>query len=93
VLDGKNATTNKSVWAEIIALGPHVKWHSHARWVEDGNIWTSSGVSAGIDALFAYMEKVYGCETATQVANSMEYERHRDPSWDPFADLYGLPDE
>lgn len=45
VLDGKRATTNKSAWATILAMGPNVKWVSPARWVVDGNIWTSSGVS------------------------------------------------
>lgn len=45
VLDGKRATTNKKAWADVIAMGPHVKWVSPARWTVDGNIWTSSGVS------------------------------------------------
>lgn len=91
VLDGKRATTNKAVWADTTALGPRVKWITHARWVTDGNIWTSSGVTAGIDALFAWIEAVYGNATATGVANSLEYERHLNSSWDPFADIYHLP--
>ena len=91
VLDGKKATTNKMAWNETTALGPHVKWITHARWVADGNIWTSSGVSAGIDLLFAWMEAIYGKDTATGVANTLEYERHLNSSWDPFADLNNLP--
>ncbi len=91
VLDGKNATTNKATWASTTALGPHVNWITHARWVVAGNIWSSSGVTAGIDVLFAWMEAVYGNATATRVANSLEYERHLNSSWDPFADLYKLP--
>lgn len=91
VLDHKKATTNKSVWWPTTALGPKVKWITHARWVVDGNVWTSSGVSAGIDLIFAWIEAVYGSETATEVANILEYERHTDSRWDPFADLYGLP--
>lgn len=91
VLDGKKATTNKAAWASTTALGPRVKWITHARWVQDGNIWTSSGVTAGIDVLFAWLEAVYGNATATRVANSLEYERHLNSSWDPFADLYNLP--
>lgn len=90
VLDGKNATTNKHAWADTTALGPSVHWISHARWVVDGNIWTSSGVSAGIDALFGWIAAVYGEPTAAGVANGMEYERHLNASWDPFADLYNL---
>ena len=63
---------------------------AHARWVQDGDTWTSSGVSAGIDMLLAWMESVFGAGVAEGVANGMEYERHTDPSWDPFAELYGL---
>jgi len=45
VLDGKHATTNKAAWGDITPLGPKVLWVSPARWVVDGNVWTSSGVS------------------------------------------------
>jgi len=91
VLDGKRATTNKNWWATLTAQRPQVKWVAHARWVVDGNIWTSSGVSAGLDNIFAFMAAVYGEEAAEKVANTLEYERHRDPNWDPYAELYNLP--
>lgn len=45
VLDGRRATTNKKSWNSMIAYGPNTTWVSPARWVVDGNIWTSSGVS------------------------------------------------
>ena len=45
VLDGRRATTNKAAWDEIMPMGPDVEWVSPARWVVDGNIWSSSGVS------------------------------------------------
>jgi len=90
VLDGKYATTNKLAWAETTILGPKVKWVSHARWVIDGNIWTSSGISAGIDVALAWIEAIYGNVSATEVANRMEYERNLDPNRDPFAELYNL---
>ncbi|KAF8182682.1 DJ-1/PfpI family protein [Pholiota molesta] len=90
VLDGKRATTNKRAWARTTQLRPQVKWEAHARWVVDGNIWTSSGVSAGLDVTFAFMGEVYGEEVATLIANFLEYERHMDATWDPYADLYGL---
>lgn len=90
LLDGRNATTNKAAWGPTTALGPRVHWITHARWVHDGNLWTSSGVSAGIDVLFAWMEAVFGNATATEVANTLEYERHLNASWDPFAELWNL---
>ncbi|KAE9405438.1 class I glutamine amidotransferase-like protein [Gymnopus androsaceus JB14] len=93
ILDGRQATSNKRSWANTKVVGPDVKWVSHARWVMDGNIWTSSGVSAGMDATHAFVQEVYGREQAEKIAAELEYERHEDPSWDPFAEMYNLPKE
>ncbi|KAG5636623.1 hypothetical protein H0H81_007391 [Sphagnurus paluster] len=92
VLDGRRATTNKKSWAGTIALRTQVHWVAHARWVVDGNIWSSSGVSAGLDVTFAFIAEVWGNQTAVDLANVLEYERHTNSSWDPFAELYGLVD-
>ncbi|KAI9149900.1 Isonitrile hydratase 6 [Paramyrothecium foliicola] len=88
VLDGKRATTNKLLWDETVALGPRVDWIYKARWVQDGNVWTSSGISAGIDVTFAWIEDVYGQDVAKAIADRMEYTRVTDPNNDVFADLY-----
>lgn len=90
ILDGKKATTNKASWASTIVLGPKVNWVSHARWTVDGNIWTSSGISAGLDVTLAFIEHIYGENVATGLANSMEYQWHRDPHWDPFATIFNV---
>lgn len=90
VLDGKRATSNKKVFKEIMSLRPQVHWVSHARWVTDGNILTSSGVSAGIDATLAWIEEVYGKEKAQDIANEIEYCRHENASHDPFADMHAV---
>jgi putative intracellular protease/amidase len=55
VLDGKKATTNKAVWKWATSQGPRVDWVPVARWVVDGNIWTTSGVAAGLDGAFAFI--------------------------------------
>ncbi|KAJ7582155.1 class I glutamine amidotransferase-like protein [Mycena floridula] len=89
ILEGKRATSNKRSWAGTIEL-PGVNWVAHARWVVDGNIWSSSGIAAGIDAMLAFVETFYGAEIVEEITNGLEYERHRDPSWDPFADMYNL---
>lgn len=47
VLNGKRATTNKGAWAGVTAFGTNITWVPSARWVVDGNVWTSSGVAAG----------------------------------------------
>jgi transcriptional regulator GlxA family with amidase domain len=93
LLDDRRATTNKSTWDSVVPLGPNVKWVRKARWVVDDTagatpVWSSSGVSAGIDVTFAFMEKLYGGETAQHVADVMEYDRHLDDKWDPFADIW-----
>ncbi|KAH6622479.1 DJ-1/PfpI family protein [Boeremia exigua] len=88
VLDGKRATTNKLSWDATVALRQEVDWIHKARWVQDGNIWTSSGISAGIDVTFAWIEAIYGHDIAENIANRMEYNRMTDSSKDPFADLY-----
>lgn len=92
LLDGRNATTNKLAWWEITALGRKTNWIAHARWVVDGNVWTSSGVTAGIDALFAWMAEVYGEEESKRGADGIEYTRSLDPHNDPFADPAGAED-
>ncbi|UPK91173.1 hypothetical protein LCI18_002108 [Fusarium solani-melongenae] len=55
-----------------------------ARWVVDGNIWTSSGVCSGIDLMFGFVKEVYGEKIAQDIAVWMEYQRHEDPTIDPF---------
>lgn len=88
VLDGKRATTNKLSWDATIALREAVDWVHQARWVQDEHIWTSSGISAGIDVTFAWIGHVYGHETAQAIANRMEYNMVKESDNDPFAALY-----
>ena len=48
ILDGRPATTNKMAFKTSTAPGPKVNWIAKARWVDDGTVVTSSGVSAGM---------------------------------------------
>jgi transcriptional regulator GlxA family with amidase domain len=90
LLDGRPATTNKAYWKLATKPGPKVKWVPQARWVDDGNVVTSSGVSAGIDMTLHIVERLYGLQTAEHMADEIEHEWHRDPTWDPFAAKHGL---
>jgi len=90
ILDGRRATTNKRNFAWPVAQGPRVDWVREARWVDAGDVLTSSGVSAGIDMALAVIARLAGPEAAEQAAANSEYEWHRDPTWDPFAKLHGL---
>jgi transcriptional regulator GlxA family with amidase domain len=87
LLDGRKATTNKAYWTASIASGPKVHWVRKARWVDDGDIVTSSGVSAGMDMTLHVIERLFGTSKAESIAKQTEYEWHRDSQWDPFADL------
>jgi transcriptional regulator GlxA family with amidase domain len=90
VLTGRKATTNKALFRSISASHPDVTWIPQARWVEDGKYVTSSGVSAGIDMAFAVIARVAGQKVADAIAAYIEYERHQDPTSDPFAAIHGL---
>lgn len=60
-----------------------------ARWVQDGKYFTSSGISAGIDVAYAFLEHVYGKGADDYVALSSEYRRWGNASDDPFAAIWG----
>jgi transcriptional regulator GlxA family with amidase domain len=90
LLDGRPATTNKAYWEMATEPGPKVNWVKRARWVDDGNIVTSSGVSAGMDMTLHVIERLFGSKAAEGLAKGTEYEWHRDPKWDPFAEVHGL---
>lgn len=68
VLDGKRATTNKSAWESVTSTNDKVDWIGHARWVVDGKICTTSGVSAGVDGMLGFVDYVYGPDVAETVA-------------------------
>jgi transcriptional regulator GlxA family with amidase domain len=85
VLDGRKATSNKVFFQLAVDHGPKVQWVKKARWVDDGNRVTSSGVSAGIDMSLAVIERLWGQDTADTIAHLTEYVRNSDPTNDPFA--------
>jgi putative intracellular protease/amidase len=85
LLDGRPATSNKIAWDWVIQQGPRVKWVRHARWVDAGDIVTSSGVSAGIDMALSLIARLHGRDMALSAARNMEYRWHEDAADDPFA--------
>ncbi len=88
LLDGRRATSNKQFFALATMEGAPVHWVEAARWVEDGNVFTSSGVSAGTDMSLAVIERLFDTATAEHIARYAEYSWHRDADHDPFvADL------
>ncbi|KAJ4148386.1 hypothetical protein LMH87_002859 [Akanthomyces muscarius] len=96
LLDGLRATSNKANWAAVTECGPRTHWVARARWVVSGKVWTTSGVSAGMDGMLALLREQYPEEQhpglVDKIANEMEYRYEADPSQDPFADVFGAED-
>lgn len=90
LLDGYRATSNKRFFSFAASQGEHVEWVPSARWVEDRDRWTSSGVAAGIDMTLALVARLHGEQVAEEIADQIEYEWHRNAEWDPFAAKNGL---
>ncbi|MEP1199997.1 DJ-1/PfpI family protein [Tateyamaria sp.] len=85
ILDGRRATTNKMAYDWVADQTGRVDWQRRARWVQDGSIFTSSGVSAGLDMALAVIEDCLGPKAAADAARKAEYIRNADPDNDPFA--------
>ncbi len=85
LLDGRPATSNKKAWDWVVEQGPQVNWQRQARWVDDGDIITSSGVSAGIDMALSLIARLHDQEIANEAANRMEYIWQKEANHDPFA--------
>ncbi|NLG83992.1 MAG: DJ-1/PfpI family protein [Firmicutes bacterium] len=88
LLDGKKATTNKMAFDWVAGQGSKVDWVKKARWVRDGNIYTSAGVSAGIDMALGFVTDNYGPDRAEAIAKAIEYVWNRDSAEDIFSSLY-----
>jgi putative intracellular protease/amidase len=85
LLDGRKATSNKLAFDWVASQGPKVNWIRAARWVEDGKMFTSSGVSAGMDMALALIQRIFGRKAALEAARRAEYLWHEDNNVDPFA--------
>ncbi|KAK5698473.1 hypothetical protein LTR17_023627 [Elasticomyces elasticus] len=57
-----------------------------------GNVWTTSGVSAGADGMLAWIERLAGKDVVKEVMNMMEWRRVKTEDDDPFADVFGTKD-
>jgi transcriptional regulator GlxA family with amidase domain len=77
LLDGRTATTHWSRAAELSARYPLVSVDGDRIWVRDGNVYTSAGVSAGMDLALALIEEDLGAEVALAVARAMVMYLHR----------------
>jgi transcriptional regulator GlxA family with amidase domain len=76
-LDGRRVTTHWSACDALARLFPAVEVDPDPIYVRDGNVWTSAGVTAGMDLALALVEHDHGGELALTVARQLVLFTHR----------------
>jgi len=74
LLKGKSATTHWEDVADLRAKAPSTRVVQGGRWVEDGAVITSAGISAGLDMSLHIVARLAGHELAVRTAKQMDYE-------------------
>lgn len=72
-LDGRPATTHWEDQEELARRWPDVQLRTDVRWLDDGDIVTSAGISAGIDASLHIVSRLVSDHLARRTALQMEY--------------------
>lgn len=76
LLDGLEATTHWVSIEELKKMAPAAKVHDNRRFVDNGKIVTSAGVSAGIDMSLHVVARLCGEKVAADTAHFMEYDAY-----------------
>lgn len=71
VLAGRRATTHWAACSALARLHPDVEVVVDAMYVRDGTIWTSGGVTAGVDLALAMLEQDFGVDAALATARRL----------------------
>jgi transcriptional regulator GlxA family with amidase domain len=71
LLNGRRATTHWKFGRELAARYPAVRVEHDPLWVKDGNVYTSAGISAGIDLALAWVEEDCGAGLAHEAAREL----------------------
>jgi len=74
LLDGRPATTHWASLDKLASLGHDIEVRPDDRYVDDGNVVTSAGVSAGIDMALHLVDRLAGAERARQVRRYLQYD-------------------
>ena len=90
LLDGKRATTHWQRTRHFVAAYPKVKLESDQIFVRDGDIWTSAGITAGIDMSLAMIAQDYGEEIAQKTARQLVLYHRRSGGQSQFSSLLEL---
>lgn len=74
VLAGRPATTHWRYLDQLLELEPTVVTRPEARFVDDGDLITSAGVSAGIDMALHLIVRLQGADRAREVRRGIQYD-------------------
>lgn len=86
-LDGRRATTHWAGAVELARRFPGVEVDGRALFIEDGPVWTSAGVSTGMDMALALMERDLGRAVASAVARRLVLQMRRPGHQSQFSPL------
>ena len=94
LLEGRRVTTHWSRATQLAAEHPRIEVDADAIYIHDGDVWTSAGVTTGIDLALALVEHDLGADVAQLVARWLVMFLHRPggqsqfspPIWTPRAE-------
>ncbi|MBR1189738.1 GlxA family transcriptional regulator [Bradyrhizobium sp. AUGA SZCCT0160] len=90
LLDGRRATTHWQRTRHFVSAYPKVKLEADRIYTRDGNVWTSAGISAGIDLALAMVVEDYGDEIAQRTAKQLVLYHRRSGGQSQFSSLLEL---
>jgi transcriptional regulator GlxA family with amidase domain len=90
VLDGRRATTHWHRARDLQAQFPKVKVEEDRIFITDGSVWTSAGMTAGIDLTLAMIEEDLGADVARAVARQLVVYHRRAGGQSQFSALLEL---
>lgn len=90
LLDGRRATTHWYAARELQARYPKVKMEEDRIFIVDGAVWTSAGMTAGVDLALAMVEKDHGADIARAVARKLVVYHRRAGGQSQFSALLEL---
>ncbi|QNA85481.1 GlxA family transcriptional regulator [Sphingomonas sp. So64.6b] len=93
LLAGRRATTHWRVAHRLQQQYPNIKVEADRIFVEDGPVWTSAGISAGIDLALALIQADHGIEMARLVARELVVYHRRSGGQSQFSDLSQMDPE
>jgi transcriptional regulator GlxA family with amidase domain len=71
ILKGRTATAPRGLLPMLKSTFPEVEWQDR-RWVQDGKIWTSGGVSNGLDMMSAFMRQTWDGELVEMILSMVD---------------------